>query len=94
VAQQSEQIVSRIQNELAVLKTDLDQRQNAAAPALAFSPTVEEALCSKIRGLEQQLAVRFSKIESRETERAQDVNKRFKTAQSKVAAIKADAHNT
>jgi DNA repair exonuclease SbcCD ATPase subunit len=88
-AEQSEQIVSRVQNELTLLKADLDQRQNLTSYGLQLPPAVEEALSSKLRGLEQQLETRFSRIENHETEHAQAANKMFETLQSELAAIKA-----
>jgi DNA repair exonuclease SbcCD ATPase subunit len=85
---QSEQIVNRVQSELAVLSAALGEKQTAAPPAVGLSTTVEESLWMRIRELDQQLAARFSQVDSRDAERTQCSNNLFETLQSELAAIK------
>jgi len=88
--QQTEQALNRLKAELGTFRADFVQQQSGLPSAESLSYTIQESLRTKIHELDQQLAERFTLIDSRDAERARQADETLEALHSEIAVLRGE----
>ena len=88
--QQTEQALNRLKAELGTFRADFVQQQSGLPSAESLSYTIQELLRTKIHELDQQLAERFTLIDSRDAERARQADETLEALHSEIAVLQGE----
>jgi len=88
--QQTEQALNRLKAELGTFRADFVQQQSGLPSAESLSYSIRESLRIKIHELDQQLAERFTLIDSRDAERARQADETLEALHSEIAVLRGE----
>jgi DNA repair exonuclease SbcCD ATPase subunit len=88
--QQTEQALNRLKAELGTFRADFEQKQSGLPSADSLSYTIQESLRTKIHELDQELAKRFTLIDSRDAERARQGHETLEALHREIAALRGE----
>jgi len=88
--QQTEQALNRLKAELGTFRADFVQQQSSLPSTESLSYTIQESLRTKIHEIDQQLAERFTLIDSRDAERARQADETLEALHSEIAVLRGE----